>query len=298
MIRKLTMTMLSVAVFGIVVGRAHASVLNWTVQQSSSTLTISGALSSGGTFLANLQGQSGATGGLTTNFTGDILTQHSGLPASQILFEPGNLIDIQFLSANLSANNSGNWDPLPGGTTGTAAANYGARVSLDFLGGANLAIRDLAAGLTSGVIPLAGVPPYTTQPFAGDIELTLLSAIADYRGFGVVGGALGRGSLTDGIAGQSGTVFSEGTIAYGTGEFISLATLTLPIDFTFAAIVSGADTTELEDDIGVYVNLMGQIIGTTQMPIPEANSLVLLGLATSVVGFMGYRRTKISPRAQ
>lgn len=199
--------------------------------------------------------------------------------------------DIQFLSALLDANVSGNWDPLPGGATGTAPADYGMLDPLGFLGGANLAIRDLTAGLSSGVITLVGTP-YTTQTFLGNIDVEVLSATADYRGVGIVGGAIGGGSLTDGIAGQSGSILAAGSIAYD-GPGGSNATLTIPVDFNFVAIVAGADTTQVNDDIGLFVNLLGNIVATAT--VPEANSLVLLGFAGSVVGFIGYRhKTKAS----
>lgn len=287
MIRRSLGTLLMAALVGVSTQSANAVVTNWTIQSSSSTLGLSGALSSGGTFLASLQGQSGATGGLSTSFTGNINTQ-------QTIGGLGGIspTDIQFLSALLDANVSGDWDPVPGGTTGTAPADYGGRVDLGFLGGANLAVRDLTAGLSSGVLGLVG--GYTSpgaQTFAGNIDVSLLTATADYRGFGIVGGQLGGGTLTDGIAGQSGSVLTAGTISYGPGGYAGTATLTIPVDFTFAAIVAGADNTDPLDDIGVYIRLLGAINATAATSaVPEANSLVLLGLVGSAIGFAGYRR--------
>jgi hypothetical protein len=285
MLRRFIGASLVAAAVGFCVSPAHAVVTNWTVQSGSSSLALSGALSSGGTFLASVQGQSGATGGLSTSYTGSITTQQSIVGVSPA--------DIQFLSALLDANVSGNWDPLPGGTTGTAAGDYGGKVDLGFLGGANLAVRNLTAGLSSGVISLVGA--YTSpgaQTFLGNLDVSVLTATADYRGYGIVGGALGGGSLTDGIAGQSGSVLTAGTISYGPGGYAGTATLTIPVDFTFAAVVAGADTTDnAGDDIGVYIRLLGAVNATAATSaVPEASSLVLLGLAGSVVGFVGYRR--------
>lgn len=260
----------------------------WTVQSSSSMLTLSGALSSGGTFLAAVEGQSGASGGLTTHYSGNIFTYHSGSVAYQTVASP--LTDIQFLSAELEAKTSGNWDPLPGGNTGSSPADYGAKLDLAFFGGANMAIRELAAGLSSGLIGVSG-GPYSTQSFVGNIDVTLLSGSADYRGFGIISGGLGgAGGISDDIAGQSGSMISAGSIAYAEGPmpFFSYATMTIPVDFTFVSLVAGADTTALSDDIGFYLNLTGQVVAITS--VPEASSLVLLGFAGSTIGFLGYRR--------
>lgn len=287
MIRRLLGTALVATIAGLSVSSANAAPTTWAVQAGSSALTISGALSSGGTFLAALQAQSGT--GLTTTFGGTIQTEQTyGGPSTDAVHgSPGS---IQFVGGSLIANDNGNWDPLPGGATGTAPGNYGGKVDLGFLGGANLTIRGLVAGLTSqAAIPLVGTA-FNPQTFVGNIDVTLLAATADYRGYGIVGGALGGGTLTDGVAGQSGTVSASGGIAYS-GGYAGTATLTIPVNFSFAAIVAGADTTDVADDIGVFINLLGSINATAlTAEVPEASSLVLLGLAGSVVGFAGYRR--------
>lgn len=281
MIRRTAGALLVAGIVGFVAQPAKAVVTTWTVQSSSSSLTLSGSLSSGGTFLADVQSQAGGNG-LTTSYFGSITSEQTIVNSSPS--------DIAFISADLNANTSGNWDPLPGGATGTSPGDYGGRVLLGPLGGANLVIRDLIAGLTSGSIALTG-NAFDTQTFSGDVVVELLSATADYRGFGVVGGALGGGSLTDGIAGQSGLVAAAGSINYGPGEYAGTATLSIPVNFTFAAIVAGEDTTDVGDDIGVYINLLGALVATAPTAtVPEASSLVLLGLAGSVVGFVGYRR--------
>jgi len=286
MLRRFVGTSLLAALVGLGVGSANANPTAWTVQSGSSSLTISGALSSGGTLLANLVTQ--GAGSLTTKYTGTINSLQGVAPISTDGWS-GNPTSIQFLSATLTALNSGNWDPLPGGALGTAGANYGGKVDLGFLGGANLSVRSLSAGLASGAIALSGTA-YGAQSFSGNVDVSLLSATADYRGYGIVGGALGSGSLTSGIAGQSGTITSAGGIAYS-GGYAGTATLTIPVNFDFAAIVAGGDTTDVADDIGVFINLLGTIVATSATSaVPEANSIVLLGLAGSVVGFLGYRR--------
>lgn len=288
MFRRILGSSLVAAAVGLVASPAQAVLTSWTVQSSSSSLSISGALSSGGSFLASVT-QQGA-GGLTTKYTGTVNTQQTVVPVATDGWA-GTPIDIEFLSASLSALNSGNWDPLPGGSIGLAAANYGAQVSLGFLGGANLAIRGLSAGLASGVTALSGTA-YGVQTANPNLTVTLLSATADYRGFGPVGGALGSGSLTSGIAGQTGAYTATGSsIAYSGGGQAGTATLTIPVNFSISLVVVGQDTTDPGDDIGVYLALNGQIAATAATSeVPEANSLVLLGLAGSAVGFVGYRR--------
>lgn len=295
MLRKLLGTSLASAVAVVLgAGPANAGITNWTVQSASSSLAISGALSSGGSFLASLtsQGTNTVNGpGLTTTFSGQIDT-HQNVSGVTTDGWSGNPSDIEFLNTtNLVANNSGDWDPTVGGPIGTAPANYGGNVLLGFLGGANLAVRNLAASLQSGVIPISG-QAFAAQSFNGPVTVSITSATADYRGFGPVGGALGSGTLTEGIVGQSAEVGIAGTINYSGGGLGGTATMTVPINFNFSLVVSGADTTaDPSDDIGVYIALIGNIAATADTAnVPEANSLVLLGMAGSAIGFMGYRR--------
>ena len=291
MIRRFLGSSVALAVLAsvFVAGEAQAFLTTWTIQSASSTLTIGGALSSGGGFLANVDPQ--GTNSLVGRYSGTIDTQQDIGPIATDGFS-GTPLDIQFLSANLIALNNGNWDPLPGtGAEGTAPANYGANVSLGFLGGANLAIRGLLAGLSSGVAPLTGTA-FGPQTFTNlNTTVTLTAATADYRGFGIVGGALGSGSLTSGIAGQSGAYVASGGITYGPGGLAGTATLNLPVNFAIALVVAGSDTTQVSDDIGVYLSLVGALVATSPTAqVPEASSLVMLAMAGSVVGFVGYRR--------
>jgi hypothetical protein len=265
----------------VMIGPANGAVTTWTVQSSSSSLTISGALSSGSTFLASVSPQ--GSGSLTASYGGTLQTAQNA--------PGGSPIDITFLTANLIANNSGNWDPLPTAFPGTAPANYGALISLGFLGGANFAQRNLAADLSGAAVPLSG-SPYSPQTFSSslDFEFTAGTTVARNLSGGIL--AFDPSDPNIPIAGQGGSFTSNGSITYGPGGDAGIATLTIPVNFTIISFAVGLDTTSSADDIGVYMNYAGSIVATAPTAtVPEASSLVLLGLAGSVIGFIGYRRS-------
>lgn len=248
-----------------------AAVTNWTVQSASSQLAISGALSSGGSFLVSLYGQPGHQSPfyVSTRYSGSIATQMT----------PGS---IEFLSASLDAQVSGNWDPLPGGGTGLAPADYGVIGDAGFLpNGMTIAIRDLVLGLSSNAITLSGTP--ALQTFNGTLASSIDAGTADYRGFGIIGSHFGFGTL--GLVGETDSFNSSGSIAYG----VAASTMSIPVDFDVYLVIAEGETSTTADDLTVQLNLYGAVVATA---VPEANSLLLLGLAGSVVGFVGYRRTR------
>lgn len=271
----------ALALCTIIARSSYAAVTNWTVQSSSSSLTMSGALSSGSTFLASVSPQ--GSGSLTASYGGTLQTEQNA--------PGGSPIDIAFLTANLIANNSGNWDPLPTGFLGTAPANYGALINLGFFGGANIAQRNIAAELSGAAVPLSGFP-YSAQTFSSslDFEFTAGTTVARNTSGGIL--AFDPFDPNIPLAGQGGSFASNGSITYGPGGDAGVATLTIPVSFTIASFVTGLDTTSTADDIGVYMNYAGSIVATAPTAtVPEASSLVLLGLAGSVIGFIGYRRS-------
>lgn len=273
----------ALAIFLAVVGAgpASAAVTNWTVQSASSNLTLSGSLLSGGTFLAAVESQTPGNS-LTASYAGTVTTTDNRF------WNDDPLLSIQFAGGNFYALNSGSWDPIPGGSTGTAPANYGAFMDMQFLGGVNLAVRNLAAQLNSDLIALTGTAP-GTQTFHSDITLEYLSGVADYRIYGIIGGALGDYDPVL-YAGETETFQSNGSIQWGVGGLSGVATLTIPASVSFYALLGGSDTTSTADDIAVVGALTGQIVATAV--VPEANALVLLGLAGSVTGFLSYRRAR------
>lgn len=257
----------------------NAAVTIWTVQSASSSLTLSGALSTGGTFLASAGPQ--AAGSLTTAYNGTLQTTSNvsgGVPQ-----------DISLTSSLLMAIDNGSWDPLPNGTMGTSLANYGVKFDFGFLGIAFAALRDLSVEVTSASAPLSGIP-YGSQTFTANLDMELLSGTANFRllPFPIPSPPP---SPPYALAGTTDTYASAASISYGPGGEAGIATLTLPIELSFSGIMMGADTTSTNDDITMFVSLSGNIMATAPTAtVPEASSLVLLGLAGSFVGFAGYRR--------
>lgn len=264
-------------------GAAHAAITTWTVQSASSSLTMSMSLSSGGTFLGSMTTQ--GAGSLTTAYSGSIQTSQNlagGLPT-----------DIEIQSASLAALNSGNWDPLPNDLPGTAPANYGARIDFGFIGTNFLAYRNMIADLSGGPAPLTGTP-YATQSFLTNLAYSLTSGVVDARSTFSIGYPLGIIDDPNNMPpflGTSNPFAANGTISYGPGGQAGIATLTIPMNVLFASIAVGADTTQTSDDISIYHTFAGQIVATAATAaVPEANSLVLMGLACSLLGFIGYRK--------
>lgn len=288
MIRRMFSRLLFTMALGTTASPAHAIVTTWTVQSSSSSLSISGALSSSGLFVASVTAQGG--GGLTANYDGTIDTRQTVVPVATD-GGSGTPESIELLAANLTALNSGSWDPLPLGLPGAVPANYGPNLVFGALGRVNLAIRGLSVDLSSAATALSGIA-YDTQSANPNLTVTLLSATVDFFGSGPLGDFLfGYGSLTSGVASQSSTVVAGTSIEYSGGGQTGTATLTIPLSFPVSLVFSGGDTTGVADDLVVYLSMTGQIVATAATStVPEANSLVLLGLAGSAVGFVGYRR--------
>jgi hypothetical protein len=263
---------------------ANAAITVWEVQSASSSLRISGVLSQNHLFLAEISSQIHSPNGETAPFQGSITTS--------ISLNGGNPAAIQFLSANLDPIAGGAWDPLPGGSSGRQAADYGVLFKTWGLGGINIAIRNMVADTTSAAIPLTGALG-TPQAFAGDLDVALLSGAADFRSYGIIENFYGGGPTSEFIVGNGGTSTSAGALTIST-DGLTPSTLTIPIDFSYRVPFEGRVTL---DEIEFYFRFTGTITATTTEVIPEANSLVLLGLAGAVVGYVGlWRRERSSSR--
>src|SRR3954452_2482132 len=92
----------------------HTNAFIFTIDPLSSSLSLSGTVAG---FALTQQGP----GSLTTTYSGSINAD----------FDSST---IQFNSAAAAAAINGNWQPLPGGGSGSAPANYGGQASLGGLG--------------------------------------------------------------------------------------------------------------------------------------------------------------------
>jgi hypothetical protein len=199
-------------------GRAAPSAqpLPFTLDPALSTLTLSGnALG------ATLMPQ--GTGALTTQYSGTIMTSYDASAPT-----------LKFVAFSTAANAAvnGNWEPLPGGGSGSAPADYGGRLT-PFPFTVNIAVRNLVASTTTAApLPLTGGP--TTFSFPSSQTLTVTAGTADYNG-----GLLGSG--TSALSGQS----AANTAAAGTLQDLGGGTfrLTMPIDLTLNETVAGQPAT-------------------------------------------------------
>jgi hypothetical protein len=206
-----------------------------TVDSNASTAAVSGTVAG-----ANIT-QQGA-GSLTTHYSGYLGTYYddgvySGTPS------------IQFLgyASSLVAANSGNWQPLPGGGSGSAPANYGAQASPLFTT-AKAAIRGLTVTADSNPIPLNAAGNFVSTAET----LSTTAGTADYNVSGLI-----SASGTTSVAGQSRMNMSstQGTLTnMGGGSFH----ITVPIQFVIDETVSGQS---------VHVVIQGTIVADAHLPV-------------------------------
>jgi hypothetical protein len=212
-----------------------AAPLTFAIDSAGSALTLSGDV--GGTSIQ----QQGA-GSLTTHYSGTIATVWDRVGST-----------INFLSAGSDgvAANSGNWQPLPGGGSGSAPANYGAQVTILFTT-ARAAVRELHTSLsTSTPLSLTGSGPYN---FASTQTVTVTQGFADYNA-GVFGS--GRADLSNNSANNMSG--AQGTLAdLGSGNY----RLTIPIDVTLTTTFSG---------MTVHLRIQGTVVANATLPIADLN---------------------------
>lgn len=271
------------------VGKATAAPVVFTIDSTQSLIALSGSMVSGDInnpqLTIALLSQSFApftaqniTNSLQTRYGGTITAEYSSSAST-----------IEFLGASAVANNGGSYRPndLAASATARAPANYGGAIDIPSLGGADLALRQLIASITSGVISMSG-PSYNWTFSSTEQGLGLSQGRIDYAGSGSIGGALGTGTfdLVGNTAANAGTI--PGSLVLVGPTTNATATLTIPIRLSFSQTILGADTPDATDDIFVDLLLAGQIVAVAV--VPEASSLVMLGLVGSLVGYVGYRR--------
>jgi hypothetical protein len=111
-----------------------AAPMTFTLDPTQSTITISGSFQNSGLSIPLMQQ---STGSLTTTFGGTLKADVSG---STIQFTGGSVIDAQ---------TNGNWQPLPGGTAGSAPADFGAQGGITGLVTVKGALRNIVLDATS-----------------------------------------------------------------------------------------------------------------------------------------------------
>jgi hypothetical protein len=196
----------------VIVHSASAQNATFQVDPAGSSLTVSGT-ALGSPILSQ------GPGSLTTTYQGPLLAQ---LTPTTINFPGGSAV---------AANNSGNWQPLPGGASGAAPANYGARVIILFQ--TNFAaVRNAVFDVTSlAPLPLTGLP--NSHLFGSTVDFTSTAGDVDYNS------AL-AGSGTSPLAGNTGTNAAANSASFsisaGTAGFAQ-GVLNLPIDFTINTAV-------------------------------------------------------------
>jgi hypothetical protein len=203
----------------------------FVVDASTSALTLSGTI---GGFAIQPQGN----GSLTGSYGGAIVADWDLNGLNVNLDQPGT---------TLSANITGDWQPKPDGTSGTAPANYGGKLTILFLT-AEVAIRNLTlATSTASPLPLSGTGPYS---FPSSETFTVLTGEADYNA-----GAIGTGSADLSALSAQGASPNPSTLEdLGNGSY----RLTLPVSLTIQQTI---------DNLPATLNIDGQIVATAVLPV-------------------------------
>jgi hypothetical protein len=187
-------------------------------------------------------------GSLTTNYTGQV---HLDVGQDAM----GNLTTIQFLNdsvTSVNADNSGNWQPLPGGGTGTAPANYGGMFT--FITTAYVALRNAVLGATSNALTLVPQGDGQTYTFASTQTLLINQGFADYQTFLVSG--------QSDISGNSGTnMAANGSLV---DNLDGTYALTAPVHVTLSGTISG---------VPFDLNIDGTIMGTGTFDGPSVGPM-------------------------
>ena len=217
--------------------RTVLSPVTFYVDDSVSTLTLAARVSAYGLTLA-LQAQDPAAQSLTTGYSGTI--------AADVDLD-GGTIAIQADGTSLTADNSGNWQPLHDGSAGSEPANYGGKVSL-FGVSAYTAVRDVTVGsYTDGPLSLNQVDGGVYQ-FASTEKVSLLTgSVAAYLPR-VGGGSLslhGTTSTTN-QATDPATLFDNGD-----GTFYLIAPISVTFSYTYAGFTASASITGQIAGVGI-----------------------------------------------
>jgi hypothetical protein len=196
-----------------------------TIVTAQSSLTMGGSLN-------------GTT--LTAQGTGSNVTSYSG---TMRITTPGS--SFSFVHSDAAANDSGNWQPLVGGATGSAAANYGMRANLVIVI-VNAAGRGMHLAFSGGPLTLTG----SSFPMSS-VTASIAQGTIDYNA-----GSFGTGGDTlVGLTAPAGT--ANGSLAVNG----STVTLTMPINSTLNSTVP-----TILGNLPVVVTLTGTVVATGTLP--------------------------------
>jgi hypothetical protein len=230
-----------------------AKATTFTIDPNQSTLVLSGSLSG-----SAIQ-QQGA-GSLSTAYSGSI---DAFFNATQIMFN----------NANVDALVSGTWQPGLSGTTGSAAADYGAKATVVIFTGVG-AVRDFTFNISSGLLPRTGsafdASQLTLSTTAGSFDYNVPSVKS---GSQTLTGQSALDQLTAGMITQSGNV----------------ETLTIPISYTQTfTLLSANDST---------LTVTGNLVAIAAVPESSSVSLLLCG-GVLLIAMSARRRWKaVHPRS-
>jgi hypothetical protein len=205
----------------------------YTLDPNQSSIAISGSVR---TSAGTSQIQSQGPGSLTSDYSGTIRSDRAN---NTIQFLAGSSID---------ATVSGNWQPLATGAAGSAAADYGGRVSFLFgIVTINFAARDFVGDLSSGPLPI---------DVNGDFSLstTTVSFLNGNLAYRSTTGDAGSES----VVGESGTMSGTGSLTTQTRTEGVFEILSIPINSSFMIPV--------EDSTTVNLQLMGELVATAMLP--------------------------------
>jgi hypothetical protein len=205
---------LSLCAVVIVAAVARGQTATFAVDPAGSSIAVSG------TALGTPIQQQGP-GSLTTTYQGPLFVQ---LAPTSINFPGGSAI---------SANNSGNWQPLAGGAAGSAPANYGGKVVQLFVITSLAAVRD-AVFDGSTTAPLA-LSDGNVGTFSSAVDFRATSGSIDYNS--PVAGS-GTGPVSGDPATNGAASSATYSIVVGTGGSAN-ATLVMPIHFTLTTDLMG-----------------------------------------------------------
>jgi hypothetical protein len=218
-----------------------------------SSLTLSGSV-------AGFSLQQQGPGSLVTTYSGTI---DAAFDAST----------IQFNSAAADATINGSWQPLPGGSTGSAPADYGAQASFGAAGTAFGAGRNLVLDITSGVITLSG-----TSFDASQLTISATTGQLDFNS-----------PFASGSEDLSGAFGSNQATAGDLSVVGQIATLTIPVLITQTlTLVQPGDTT---------ITLTGNIVATAVIPEGSTFQLIIVGGIVLAASLWSKRRLFASSRS-